>query len=63
MLRISECLESLTSIVTLHLTRSEMGGFMDYIKRDIEKIILEASESYAAILVTGPRQVGKTTTL
>ena len=36
---------------------------MDYIKRDIEKVILEASESYSAILVTGPRQVGKTTTL
>ena len=36
---------------------------MDYIKRDIEKIILESSQSYSAILVTGPRQVGKTTTL
>ena len=36
---------------------------MDYIKRDIEKIILETSQSYSAILVTGPRQVGKTTTL
>jgi len=36
---------------------------MNYIKRDIEKIILEASRSYSAILVTGPRQVGKTTTL
>ena len=36
---------------------------MDYIQRDIEKVILEASRSYAAILVTGPRQVGKTTML
>jgi len=36
---------------------------MDYIKRDIEKVILEASVAYSAILVTGPRQVGKTTTL
>ena len=36
---------------------------MNYIKRDIEKIILETSQSYSAILVTGPRQVGKTTTL
>ena len=35
---------------------------MDYIKRDIEKVILEASCSYSAVLVTGPRQVGKTTT-
>ena len=36
---------------------------MEYIKRDIENIILEASRSYSAVLVTGPRQVGKTTTL
>lgn len=36
---------------------------MDYIKRDIEKIILETSSYYSAILVTGPRQIGKTTTL
>jgi len=35
----------------------------EYIKRDIEKIILEASMSYSAALITGPRQVGKTTTL
>ncbi|MCL2812783.1 MAG: ATP-binding protein [Clostridia bacterium] len=36
---------------------------MDYIKRDIEKIIREVSSFYSAVLVTGPRQVGKTTTL
>ena len=36
---------------------------MAYIKRDIESIILETSESYSAILVTGARQVGKTSTL
>jgi len=36
---------------------------MSYIKRDIEKIIIEISDSYSAVLVTGPRQVGKTTTL
>ena len=36
---------------------------MSYIKRDIENVILEASSSYSAVLVTGPRQVGKTTTL
>jgi len=36
---------------------------MDYIKRDIETVILETSGLYAAVLVTGPRQVGKTTTL
>ena len=36
---------------------------MRYIKRDIEKLILETSLSYSAILITGPRQTGKTTTL
>ena len=36
---------------------------MPYIKRDIETVISEASAYYSAILVTGPRQVGKTTTL
>ena len=36
---------------------------MNYIKRDIEKVIEEASCYYSAILITGPRQVGKTTTL
>jgi predicted AAA+ superfamily ATPase len=36
---------------------------MGYIKRDIETMIEEASGFYAAVLMTGPRQVGKTTTL
>jgi predicted AAA+ superfamily ATPase len=36
---------------------------MEYIKRDIELTIMDVSKSYAAIIVTGPRQVGKTTTL
>jgi predicted AAA+ superfamily ATPase len=36
---------------------------MDYIKRAIESTILEVSKSYAALVITGPRQVGKTTTL
>ncbi len=36
---------------------------MSYIKRDMEKTILELSEQYPAILITGPRQVGKTTML
>jgi predicted AAA+ superfamily ATPase len=34
-----------------------------YIKRSIEKTILGASESYSAVIVNGPRQIGKTTTL
>lgn len=36
---------------------------MEYIKRHMEEQILELSRSYSAILVTGPRQAGKTTML
>lgn len=36
---------------------------MDYIKRDIEEKILAISKEYACLLVTGPRQIGKTTVL
>ena len=36
---------------------------MEYIKRHMEDQILRLSKSYAAILVTGPRQAGKTTML
>lgn len=36
---------------------------MPYIKRDLEEKILSLSNEYAAILITGPRQVGKTTVL
>ena len=36
---------------------------MVYITRDIESTILDVASSYASILLTGPRQVGKTSTL
>ncbi len=36
---------------------------MTYIKRDLEDKILSLSKEYACILLTGPRQVGKTTLL
>lgn len=36
---------------------------MNYISRDIESLVLELSNSYSAIIITGPRQVGKTTML
>jgi len=36
---------------------------MDYIRRHMESRILELSRSYGAILLTGPRQAGKTTML
>ncbi len=34
---------------------------MSYIKRDIEAVFLRAAEQFKVVLVTGPRQVGKTT--
>jgi predicted AAA+ superfamily ATPase len=36
---------------------------MPYINRDIEKTIQNAAKYYSAMIVTGPRQVGKTTML
>ena len=36
---------------------------MVYIKRDIEEKIISLTQEYACILITGPRQVGKTTML
>ena len=36
---------------------------MTYIKRDLEEKIIAASKEYACILITGARQVGKSTTL
>ena len=36
---------------------------MVYIKRSLEKIILEISRDYSCLLLIGPRQVGKTTML
>lgn len=36
---------------------------MGYIKRDMENLIIELSSEYSCILITGPRQVGKSTML
>lgn len=36
---------------------------VEYINRDLEKIIIEASEYYSVITVSGPRQSGKSTLL
>ena len=36
---------------------------MAYIKRDLEEKILAITKEYSCILITGPRQVGKTTVL
>lgn len=36
---------------------------MEYIKRDIDPLVSEVAKSYSAVIITGPRQVGKITTL
>ena len=36
---------------------------MEYISRHMENRVLDLSKSYSAILLTGPRQAGKTTML
>ncbi len=36
---------------------------MAYIRRDIESLVLELTKEYSCIMITGPRQVGKTTML
>lgn len=40
-----------------------MGALMNYIKRSLEKVVSEVTREYPVVLVTGPRQVGKTTML
>ncbi len=34
-----------------------------YIKRHVEDVVKKASKMFSAVLITGPRQVGKTTLL
>lgn len=36
---------------------------MEYIKREIEPLVAQVANEYSAVLVTGPRQVGKSTLL
>ena len=45
------------------ICRSYLEVYMSYILRHMENRILELSKSYSAILLTGPRQAGKTTML
>ena len=54
---------SATSKIRFNRILVERSGVMEYIKRDIEKIIIDVMSSYAALILTGPRQVGKSTTL
>jgi len=39
------------------------GGASMYIKRELERVVLRATEIFPVVMVTGPRQVGKTTML
>jgi len=48
--------------VALDFAREE-ETIVNYIKRDIESLLLSIAKQYSAIMLTGPRQVGKTTTL
>ena len=36
---------------------------MQYIRRDLERVVLQASKEYPAVILTGSRQIGKTTML
>lgn len=36
---------------------------MSYITRSLEKVVQQVTQEYSVVLVTGPRQVGKTTML
>ena len=36
---------------------------MAYIQRSLEKVVEQVTQEYPVVLVTGPRQVGKTTML
>ena len=36
---------------------------MEYISRNLEAVVMQVTKEFAAVLVTGPRQVGKTTML
>ena len=47
----------------MYIPSHNQGPAMTYIRRSIEPLILEAANHFPAILLTGPRQSGKSTTL
>jgi hypothetical protein len=49
------------TIIRLYRILARGGFAMAYIKRSLESKILSLSKEYSGILITGPRQVGKTT--
>jgi predicted AAA+ superfamily ATPase len=42
---------------------SRRDGFMSYIRKAMEDTFLRLTKEFPALLITGPRQVGKTTML
>lgn len=58
--RLTPCI--ISSNINLYFTLDGVG-FRMYLPRTIEKTVLDISESFPVLLVTGPRQVGKTTML
>jgi uncharacterized protein len=52
-----------SAIIYIDAILDERCGVMSYIKRDMESLVIELSNQFPAILITGPRQVGKTTML
>lgn len=52
-----------SAIIGLNHILTEGDSGMNYIKRNMEDIFLKLNKQYPAILITGPRQVGKTTML
>ena len=59
----AKCIERSNKMLKLVDKLDEIGGRTMYIKRHAEKTVRELSKMFGAVLVAGPRQVGKTTML
>ena len=59
------CAESITLLdcVLLQFYFTLNTADMNYIKRNLENVVSQVTKEYPVVLVTGPRQVGKTTML
>ena len=49
--------------VRLETNSAKGGRIMSYISRNLETVVENVTREYPVVLVTGPRQVGKTTML
>lgn len=50
-------------LINLELKSNFAENHMEYVKRSIEEKLMKSSQTFKAVLVTGPRQVGKSTLL